>query len=85
MKDIFAINCGKFIYYLGKKFTTCSSLPGKIALNIEKKILKNIKKENNTIIFITGTNGKTSTTFYSYHTVKDLHNDVVAKDRKSNV
>lgn len=77
MKDRFAIFCGKFVYYLGKKFTSCSSLPGKIALNIEKNLLKNIKKENNTIIFITGTNGKTSTTFYSYYTVKDLHNDVV--------
>lgn len=77
MKDRFAIFCGKFVYYLGKKFTSCSSLPGKIALNIDKNLLKNIKKENNTIIFITGTNGKTSTTFYSYYTVKDLHNDVV--------
>lgn len=77
MKDRFAILCGKFVYYLGKKFTACSSLPGKIALNIDKNLLKNIKKENNTIIFITGTNGKTSTTFYSYYTVKDLHNDVV--------
>lgn len=77
MKDLFAILCGKFVYYSCKNFTTCSSLPGKIALNIEKKILKNIKKENNTIIFITGTNGKTSTTFYSYYAVKDLHNDIV--------
>ena len=51
MKDRFAIFCGKFVYYLGKKFTSCSSLPGKIALNIEKNLLKNIKKENNTIIF----------------------------------
>ena len=43
MKDIFAINCGKFIYYLGKKFTPCSSFPGKIALNFEN-LDKNLDK-----------------------------------------
>ena len=57
MKDRFAIFCGKFVYYLGKKFTSCSSLPGKIALNIDKNLLKNIKKENNTIIFQTDDKG----------------------------
>lgn len=78
MKDTFAIICGKLVYHLGKKFTPCSSLPGKIALNLERNLLKNIKKENNTIIFITGSNGKTSTTFYSFYAVKDLYNDVVS-------
>ncbi|MFP5493458.1 hypothetical protein ACLGL2_04135 [Parvimonas sp. G1641] len=43
MKDTLAIICGKFVYHLGKKFTSCSSLPGKIALNLEN-LYKNLDK-----------------------------------------
>ena len=43
MKNTLAIICGKFVYHLGKKFTPCSSLPGKIALNLEN-LYKNLDK-----------------------------------------
>lgn len=43
MKDTLAIICGKFVYHLGKKFTPCSSLPGKITLNFEN-LYKNLDK-----------------------------------------
>ena len=43
LKDTFAIICGKLVYHLGKKFTPCSSLPGKIALNLEN-LYKNLDK-----------------------------------------
>jgi len=43
LKDTLAIICGKFVYRLGKKFTPCSSLPGKIALNFEN-LYKNFDK-----------------------------------------
>ena len=47
MKNTLAIICGKLVYHLGKKFTPCSSLPGKIALNFEnlyKNLYKNLDK-----------------------------------------
>lgn len=43
LKDTFAIICGKLVYHLCKKFTPCSSLPGKIALNFEN-LYKNLDK-----------------------------------------
>ena len=43
LKDTFAIICGKLVYHFGKKFTPCSSLPGKIALNLEN-LYKNLDK-----------------------------------------
>ena len=43
LKDTLAIICGKIVYHLGKKITPCSSLPGKIALNLEN-LYKNLDK-----------------------------------------
>lgn len=43
LKNTLAIICGKFVYHLGKKFTPCSSLPVKIALNFEN-LYKNLDK-----------------------------------------
>lgn len=43
LKNTLAIICGKFVYHLGKKFTPCSSLSGKIALNFEN-LYKNLDK-----------------------------------------
>lgn len=77
MKQFISTLAGKFTWSLCKHFINCSALPGKVALNINKDILKNIKKQNNKIIFITGTNGKTSTTFYSYNTISNYEKNVV--------
>lgn len=77
MKQTLSILAGKLTFAIGRHFSNCSSLPGKIALDINKDVLKNIKKENNKIIFITGTNGKTSTTFYSYNAIKSYEKNVV--------
>lgn len=77
MKQLLSILIGKLVFNVGKNFTNCSSLPGKIALTLNKDILKNIKKKNNKIIFITGTNGKTSTTFYSYNAISKYEKNVV--------
>ncbi|MDU4715537.1 MAG: DUF1727 domain-containing protein, partial [Anaerococcus sp.] len=40
-----------------------TSLPGKIAYNLDKDILKTLS-ENTKFIFVTGTNGKTMTTHF---------------------
>ena len=50
----------KFIYWIGKMVGKGSSLPGQIALKLDRDILKKIKLPDN-IIVVTGSNGKTST------------------------
>ena len=62
LKSTIAKSAGKVTRYLLTKFTNGgSSLPGKIALSIDKNLLANLAK-NYDVIVITGTNGKTLTT-----------------------
>lgn len=77
MKQFLSVLMGKLVFKIGRHFTNCSSLPGKVALMLNKDVLKNIKKKNNKIIFITGTNGKTSTTFYSYNSILKYEKNVI--------
>lgn len=51
----------KIIYIIGKCVKKGSSLPGKIALKLDRNILSKIQLPEN-IIMVTGSNGKTSTT-----------------------
>ena len=57
MKSIIIL-ISKFIYWIGKLVGKGSSLPGQIALKLDKNILKKIKLPDN-IIVVTGSNGKT--------------------------
>lgn len=67
---IFVILIAKFIYFIGKMMHKGSSLPGKVALKLDKNILKKIKLPEN-IIMVTGSNGKTSTTEMIYNVFKE--------------
>ena len=51
----------KLLYKIGKLFKKGSSMPGKVALKLDKNILKKISLPDD-IIMVTGSNGKTSTT-----------------------
>ena len=59
MKSIIIL-LNKFLYWIGKLIGKGSSLPGKIALKLDRNILKKIILPD-TIIVVTGSNGKTST------------------------
>lgn len=59
MKTIIIL-LNKILYWVGKLIGKGSSLPGKIALKLDKNILKKIILPDN-IIVVTGSNGKTST------------------------
>lgn len=61
MKKTLVIIISKIIYFIGKLVGKGSSMPGKIALMLDKNILKKIKLPED-IIIVTGSNGKTSTT-----------------------
>lgn len=56
----FIILLSKFLYFIGKMVGKGSSLPGQIALKMDKNILKKINLPSD-IIVVTGSNGKTST------------------------
>ena len=59
MKSI-VILISKLLYIIGKMIGKGSSMPGKIALKLDKNILKKISLPSD-IIMVTGSNGKTST------------------------
>ena len=61
MRRFLAISLCKMLYFAGSRMGRGSSLPGRIALILYPDVLKSIKLPE-TIIAITGSNGKTSTT-----------------------
>lgn len=73
----------KIIYFVGKIMKKGSSLPGKIALRLDKNILSKIKLPEN-IIMVTGSNGKTSTTEMIYNVLKENGYNVGCNTEGSN-
>lgn len=73
----------KIIYCVGKIMKKGSSLPGKIALRLDKNILSKIKLPEN-IIMVTGSNGKTSTTEMIYNVLKENGYNVGCNTEGSN-
>lgn len=80
--SIISAKVTKFI--LTKIFKRGSSLPGVIALKIDKNILKEVAKGYK-IILITGTNGKTTTTALMAHILKDHKREVVTNSTGANM
>lgn len=70
MKKLLSILISKFLIFILKFKNQGSSFPGKIALKICPDILKHVSK-NVESIFITGTNGKTTTTALATHIFND--------------
>ena len=68
---ILSILAGKFIIFLGKIFNRGSSLPGKIALKIDKNLLRKFKTPK-TVIAVTGSSGKGSTSSLIAHIYKNM-------------
>ena len=65
MRRAFIIILSKILYKIGKLIGKGSSLPGQIALKLDKNILTKLKLPE-TVIAVTGSNGKTSTTEMIY-------------------
>lgn len=61
-----------------------SSLPGKLALKIDPNILKHLN-QNNDVIIVTGTNGKTMTTSLLTKIMREEKRDVITNPSGSNM
>ena len=86
LKSTIAKNAGKLVHYLLTTFTKGggSSLPGKIALSIDKNLLRNLAK-NYDVIVITGTNGKTLTTTLTTNVLSKKYNNIITNRTGSNM
>ena len=84
MKKFFSILVGKLTYLIaGKIFKRGSSLPGVIALKLNKNILYDFKLPK-TVIAVTGSSGKGSTTSIMANVYKNLGYKVCYNDKGSN-
>ncbi|MDR1012870.1 MAG: Mur ligase family protein [Lactobacillales bacterium] len=76
---------GKFAYwFLQTFFSKGSSLPGKLALKIDPKILKSLGRDYE-IIVVTGTNGKTLTTALTTNILRQYFDCVLTNSTGSNM
>lgn len=83
MKTFIAVVLCKLIYFIGKKFGKGSSLPGKIVLKLFPDILKCIHMPE-TIIAVSGSNGKTSTVEMAAHILTGNSINVIWNKEGSN-
>ncbi|MBW9148824.1 Mur ligase family protein [Clostridium sp. CM028] len=85
IQSLLSILVSKSIMKLSKfLFQGGTNFPGKIALKLDKNILKTIAN-NYEVILITGTNGKTTTTSMIYSIVKDSNKQVITNNTGANM
>lgn len=84
MKDRIVLLLTKLIKKILKLIGRGGSLPGQIALKLDKDILKRVKYPNH-VILVSGTNGKTTTTNMVYEVMSKKFNKVVCNKRGDNL
>lgn len=84
MKTFLAKLAGKSAHLILSKLGRGSTLPGKIALSLDKTILQDLAKDYE-IVVITGTNGKTLTTALTVGILKEAFGQVVTNPSGANM
>lgn len=85
IKSILSIISAKFTIFLTKTLLKGgTTFPGRVALKIDKNILKKVSKGYK-VILVTGTNGKTTTTSMIYNIVKEGNNKVITNNTGANL
>lgn len=85
LKSFISIVLSKFLSKLSHfLFKGGTNFPGRIALSIDKNILKEVSK-NYKVILITGTNGKTTTTSMIYNILKDDGKKLITNNTGANL
>lgn len=81
---IIAIICAKIIIFIGKIVNKGSSMPGKIALKIDKNLVKKLKTPEK-IIAVTGSSGKGSTSSMLAYVYRQMGYRVVHNSSGANL
>ncbi|MDR3597624.1 Mur ligase family protein [Clostridium sp.] len=85
IKSILSILLSKITAFAAKHIVKGgSNFPGKIALKIDKSILKTVSKGYK-VILVTGTNGKTTTTSMIYNILKENNFNVITNNTGANL
>ncbi|MDP4088128.1 MAG: Mur ligase family protein [Bacillota bacterium] len=85
IKSFFSISVSKAVLFLSKKFLKGgSNFPGRIALKIDRDILSVVARDYS-VILITGTNGKTTTTSMIYNIIKKTGSNVITNGTGANM
>lgn len=85
IKSILSILISKFTAFLSKHILKGgSTFPGKVALKIDKSILKTVSNGYK-VILVTGTNGKTTTTSMIYNILKENGFNVITNNTGANL
>lgn len=85
IKSILSILLSKLTAFAAKHIVKGgSNFPGKIALKIDKSILKTVSKGYK-VILVTGTNGKTTTTSMIYNILKENNFNVITNNTGANL
>lgn len=85
IRGSFAILTGRVAQWGLRTFTKGgTSLPGKMATQIDPDVLGQLSKEYEVVI-VTGTNGKTLTTSLTYHVLKEKFNQVLTNPTGANM
>lgn len=85
IKSSIAKTTGKILRYILTKFTNGgTSLPGKVALTIDKNLLRNLAA-NYDVVIITGTNGKTLTTTLTTNILSKKYDNIITNRSGSNM
>lgn len=85
IKSILSIFSSKITAFLAKHIVKGgSNFPGKIALKIDKSILKTVSRGYK-VILVTGTNGKTTTTSMIYNILKENGFNVITNNTGANL
>ena len=86
VRSMIALYAGKFSKQVLKLINSSgTALPGKLALRIDNNFLDNIEEKCDTVIMVTGTNGKTTTNNLLNHVIGTRTDKILSNLKGANM